>query len=163
MDFPNVTLVLQVGLPMDANSYTHRVGRTARAGKDGRAVILLTQAESFFLTKNRQFPINPYPASDRIQNDATTRSQIFNALQTVEDIDKSRAYRAYLGFMVGFCKSMKMSAPDLVQMANVFAMKGMQCSEIPEIEKRTAGMMGLKGVPGIRLAAPFQPDPPSMK
>ncbi len=59
MDFPDVSLVLQVGLPADADSYTHRVGRTARAGKDGRAIILLTQGETFFLKVNRQFPILP--------------------------------------------------------------------------------------------------------
>lgn len=59
MDFPDVSLVLQVGLPADADSYTHRVGRTARAGKDGRAIILLTQDETFFLKLNRQFPIQP--------------------------------------------------------------------------------------------------------
>ena len=59
MDFPDVSLVLQVGLPADADAYTHRVGRTARAGKDGRAANLLTQTESFFLSVNRQFPIKP--------------------------------------------------------------------------------------------------------
>ena len=163
MDFPNVTLVLQVGLPLDADSYTHRVGRTARAGKDGRAVLLLTQAESFFLRTNRQFPINPYPASDRIQNDATTRSQILNVLQAVEPRSKQRAYSAYLGFMKGFLNKMKMNATELVKMANVFAMEGMQCSEVPEMEKKTVGKMGLKGVPGIRFVAPFQGDHPSGK
>ena len=163
MDFPNVTLVLQVGLPLDADRYTHRVGRTARAGKDGRAILLLTQAESFFPKINRQFPINSYPAADRIQNDATSRSQIFNALQVVEPKYKQKAYSAYLGFMKGFLKQMRMNDIDLVKMANVFAMKGMQCSEVPEMEKKTVGKMGLKGVPGIRLAAPSQRDHPSRK
>ena len=163
MDFPNVTLVLQVGLPSDADSYTHRVGRTARAGKDGRAVLLLTEAESFFLKINRQFPINPYPASDRIQNDAATRSQILNVLQAVEPRSKQKAYSAYLGFMKVFLKQMKMNATDLVKMANVFAVEGMQCFEVPEMEKKIIGKMGLKGVPGIRIGAPFQGDRPSRK
>ena len=158
MDFPSVTLVLQVGLPMNADSYTHRVGRTARAGKDGRAVLLLTHMESFFLKANRQFPINPYPASDKILNDATSRSQIFNALQSVEPESKRKAYSAYLGFMKGFTRNMAIDAAGLVKMANAFAIEGMQCSEIPEMDKRTIGKMGLKGVPGIRFGSPSRDD-----
>lgn len=163
MDFPDVTLVLQVGLPVDADSYTHRVGRTARAGKDGRAVLLLTQAESFFLNVNRQFPINPYPASDKILNDATSRSQIFNVLQSVEPKSKQKAYSAYLGFMKVFLNRMQMDATELVRMANVFAIEGMQCNEVPEMERKTVGKMGLKGVSGIRYAAPSQDQQPGMK
>lgn len=163
MDFPNVTLVLQVGLPVDADSYTHRVGRTARAGKDGRAVLLLTQAESFFLKANRRFPINAYPASDKILNDATSRSHIVNVLQSVEPKSKQKAYSAYLGFMKVFLNKMQIDATKLVRMANVFAVEGMQCNEVPEMEKKTIGKMGLKGVPGIRFATPSQDGQPGVK
>ena len=163
MDFPDVTLVLQVGLPADSDSYTHRVGRTARAGKDGRAVILLTQAESFFLKVNRQFPIKPYPASDKILNDATSRTQIFKVLQSVDPKSKQKAYSAYLGFMKVFLNKMQIDATGLVRMANEFAMEGMQCNEVPEMEKKTIGKMGLKGVSGIRYAAPSQDGGSGMK
>ncbi|KAH3682720.1 hypothetical protein WICPIJ_006310 [Wickerhamomyces pijperi] len=49
MDFPNVTNVIQIGLPMDSTNYVHRVGRTARGGNSGRAVMILTSAESRFI------------------------------------------------------------------------------------------------------------------
>ena len=35
MDYPDVTAVVQVGLPSDKAQYVHRLGRTARAGKAG--------------------------------------------------------------------------------------------------------------------------------
>ena len=152
MDFPDVTLVLQVGLPMDGDAYTHRVGRTARAGKDGRAVILLTQAESFFLKVNRQFPIKSYPASDKILNDATSSSQIFKVLKSVDPKSKKKAYIAYLGFMKGFSNRMQIDNTELVRMANLFATEGMRCSEVPAIQKSIIGKIGLKGIPGIRYA-----------
>ena len=155
MDFPDVTTVLQVGLPADADAYTHRVGRTARAGKDGRAVLLLTQAESFFLRVNRQFPINPYTASDRILHDVASRNQIFDVLQSTEPMKKQKAYSAYLGFMKGFLKQMQMNTTGLVNLANDFAIKGLRCSEVPEMDKKVIGKMGLKGVPGIRFGKPF--------
>ena len=153
MDFPNVSLVLQVGVPADADCYTHRVGRTARAGKDGRAVLLLTQVESFFLKVNQQFPIFSHPASDEILNDATSRDQIFNALESVEPKSKQKAYSAYLGFMKGFLNKLQIDKTGLVRMANSFAIEGMRCYEVPEMEKRTIAKMDLKGVAGIRYCA----------
>ena len=150
MDFPDVSIVLQVGLPLNADSYTHRVGRTARAGKDGRAIILLTQAESFFLTVNHQFPIESYPASEKILNDSSSVNAMTKILQSIEPKSKQKAYSAYLGFMKVFINKMQINAVDLVGMANNFALKGMQSGEVPEMEKKTVGKMGLKGVGGIR-------------
>jgi ATP-dependent RNA helicase MSS116 len=33
LDYPDVTSVIQVGMPSDRAQYIHRLGRTARAGK----------------------------------------------------------------------------------------------------------------------------------
>ena len=40
IDVPTVTHVINYGLPMKAEDYTHRIGRTGRAGRDGLAVTL---------------------------------------------------------------------------------------------------------------------------
>jgi ATP-dependent RNA helicase MSS116 len=45
MDFPNVTHVIQVGLPRDRESYIHRLGRTGRAGKEGEGWLIVTPFE----------------------------------------------------------------------------------------------------------------------
>ena len=149
MDFPDVSLVLQVGLPADTDSYTHRVGRTARAGKDGRAIIMLTKAESFYLNINRQFGIKPYPASEKVLNDVTAHTMVSNALQNIDPDSKRKAYSAYLGFMKGFTNKLQLDSNGLVRMANDFALRGMGCGEVPIMEKKTIGKMGLKGVSGI--------------
>jgi len=57
MDFPDVGLVIQLGIPSDSEQYVHRVGRTGRAGKVGRAVMILTPEEVGWVRKNKQFPI----------------------------------------------------------------------------------------------------------
>ena len=138
MDFPDVTLVLQVGLPADADSYTHRVGRTARAGKDGRAILLLTRAEEFYLRVNPQFPIKPYPDSE-VLNAGRVAPAITIALHAIDPKAKQKAYSAYLGFMKGFLNKMRMTADQLVAMANDLALNGMLCDEVPEMEKKTIG------------------------
>lgn len=43
LDIPTVDVVLNYDLPLDSKTYIHRVGRTARAGKSGRAINLATQ------------------------------------------------------------------------------------------------------------------------
>ncbi len=43
LDISNVDLIINYDVPMDSESYVHRVGRTARAGKSGFAVTLVTQ------------------------------------------------------------------------------------------------------------------------
>lgn len=53
MDFPNVKEVLQIGVPTELSNYVHRIGRTARSGKEGRSVIFLCLEELPFIDELR--------------------------------------------------------------------------------------------------------------
>jgi superfamily II DNA/RNA helicase len=55
IDVPTITHVFNFGLPMKAEDYTHRIGRTGRAGRDGLAV---TFAE--FRDRRRVFEIEGF-------------------------------------------------------------------------------------------------------
>ena len=55
IDVPTITHVFNYGLPMKAEDYTHRIGRTGRAGRDGIAV---TFGE--FRDRRRIFDIEAY-------------------------------------------------------------------------------------------------------
>lgn len=43
LDIPKVAVVINVGLPLDPDDYVHRAGRTARAGRPGLVVSLMTE------------------------------------------------------------------------------------------------------------------------
>ena len=47
IDVNNVTHVINYNLPEDAENYTHRSGRTARAGKSGISIAIVTPKEAF--------------------------------------------------------------------------------------------------------------------
>ena len=49
IDVKGITLVLQHDLPEEPESYVHRIGRTARAGKDGKAIALCGPDERHLL------------------------------------------------------------------------------------------------------------------
>ncbi|CAE7008055.1 hypothetical protein CFE70_001539 [Pyrenophora teres f. teres 0-1] len=151
MDFPNVGLVIQVGLPSSTDQYVHRVGRTARAGKDGRAVLLLFEQESFFPRINKTLPIKPYTI-DIVSRLAPHQATIDRAFANVDEVSKSKAYQAFLGYNKTFVKKLQISTADLVRLANDYA-RSMGCPEPPMLEKSTVGKMGLKGVPGLRIGS----------
>ena len=45
LDIPHVSHVYNYDLPGDSKQYIHRIGRTARAGKDGIAISLVSQRD----------------------------------------------------------------------------------------------------------------------
>jgi ATP-dependent RNA helicase MSS116 len=149
MDFPNVSLVVQVGLPSNGEQYVHRVGRTARAGNEGRAVILLTQRESFFLKINKQLPITPYPHNISSTADSAAGS-VVTAFDSVDEATRTKAYQAWLGFHKTFTKQLQLNNEGLVAAANDYA-EAMGMPEPPLLDKQVVGKMGLRGVPGLNV------------
>ncbi|KAI7834872.1 P-loop containing nucleoside triphosphate hydrolase protein [Kickxella alabastrina] len=59
LDLPNVTSIIQFDPPSDLASYLHRVGRTARLGRVGEAVLFLLPSESAYLTLLQEKGLRP--------------------------------------------------------------------------------------------------------
>jgi len=60
LDFPLVDWVIQLDCPDDVDTYIHRVGRTARFERAGKALLMLCPSESAFVEKltGRKAPID---------------------------------------------------------------------------------------------------------
>nr|GEV30645.1 DEAD-box ATP-dependent RNA helicase 31-like [Tanacetum cinerariifolium] len=145
VDYPDVTLVIQVGLPADKAQYIHRLGRTGRKGKEGQGILLLALWEQFFLSTLKELPISK---AELPLVDPNTKKQVEKALSNVEMKNKESAYQAWLGYY----NSNKTIGKDkfrLVELANEFS-RSMGLDNPPAIPKLVLGKMGLKNVPGLR-------------
>ncbi|CAL1398654.1 unnamed protein product [Linum trigynum] len=145
VDYPDVTLVIQVGLPAGREQYIHRLGRTGRKGKEGQGILLLAPWEEFFLSTMKDLPLTK--ASVPTVDPETTK-KVERALSNVEMKHKETAYQAWLGYYNSDKKIGKDKA-KLVQLANDFS-RSMGLDNPPIIPKIILGKMGLKNVPGLR-------------
>ena len=77
MDFPNVTHVIQIGLPQSEEHYIHRIGRTARAGKTGEAWLLIWDSERRELRNRlRRMPLQQDRSLSAFSGDAEGHSSL---------------------------------------------------------------------------------------
>lgn len=79
LDFPAVDWVVQLDCPEDTDTYIHRVGRTARYEREGRAVLFLEPSEEEAMLsrlKQKKVPIEMIKVKEKKQQ--SIRSQLQN-------------------------------------------------------------------------------------
>lgn len=79
----NVSHVFNYDLPQTSDDYVHRIGRTARAGAKGEAIILLTKNENgrfnqLIRETGHQIVRTPASQFERLQTSANTEKRPFN-------------------------------------------------------------------------------------
>lgn len=99
VDIPEIDWVLQWDPPSNAAAFVHRVGRTARQGNDGNALIMLLPTEDAyvnFLTKNQKVTL--IPAQTHFDPLQEINSQVFDIqLKDRSIIDKgTRAFVSHI-------------------------------------------------------------------
>lgn len=128
IDVPSLTHVINYGLPQDTESYTHRSGRTGRAGKTGLVINLMNPAEArrlIGMTRRMEIKIEsmPIPEHDAVANSKQTKfiSQIKAAMHTAgaeslrmaeEALKHGEAVSVVAGLIeLGFRASLKVGRP----------------------------------------------------
>lgn len=135
LDFPAVDWVVQVDCPEDADTYIHRVGRTARYERDGRAVLFLDPSEEEgFLSRleAKKVPI------ERINVRQKKQTSIKNQLQNMCFKDPTLKYLGQKAF-VSYVRSIHVQKDK-----DVFKLEKLQLEEF-------AASLGLPGAPKIKF------------
>ena len=166
MDFPNVSHVIQIGLPRTADDYIHRVGRTGRAGKGGEGWLILLDDE------RNQFRRALGEAGSRIQEDRSLESAkldmtkgaqlpavtarlmqiIESGVRATDSQSKSAAYLSMLGPLSQASRN-KQTVIDLM---NDLARFGWGMAKPPGLPQGVISRLGLSGLSGVEVQE-YQP------
>ncbi|CAL9030038.1 unnamed protein product [Prunus brigantina] len=146
MNYPDVSLVIQVGIPSDRDQYIHRLGRTGREGKEGQGILLLAPWEEYFLEELKDLPVEKFPT---LRLDPGTKLKIEDSLAKIDGSVKEAAFHAWLGYYNSI-REIGRDKTTLVEQANQFCQSiGLQ--KPPSLFRKTALKMGLRDIPGIRI------------
>ncbi|KAI9804177.1 MAG: hypothetical protein M1825_001579 [Sarcosagium campestre] len=155
MDFPNVTHVIQVGVPPDRDTYIHRLGRTARADKTGEGWILAADVEMREIRSRLQrLPISPdtslASASVDMGKPAQLPAPIAEILTEIGDaakmVDFQAKYKAYLASLSIYAYLPRRAG---VAALNRLAQYGWGLETPPQIPAGLARKLGYNKVEGV--------------
>ncbi|EMD00362.1 hypothetical protein BAUCODRAFT_80806, partial [Baudoinia panamericana UAMH 10762] len=160
LDFPNVTHVIQMAIPPSREQYIHRIGRTARAGKEGEGYLIISHLETGEVRSRLQkLPLQPTNTLTTASLDLTRESQVpaeagkilemvRGAVTGVSMLDKVKVYQALLG-VYGYIGNKR----HLVEAMNNLALFGWGMREPPSIAPGLASRLRLDRVPGVRIGS----------
>jgi ATP-dependent RNA helicase MSS116 len=159
MDFPNVTHVIQIGLPPNREQYIHRIGRTGRGDKTGEGYIFVHRSE---ISQSRRLlgglPIVPDTSLEAAKVDMTaeaqlpaslaaTLMQIGDATKMVGRETKSAAYLAYLSQTAGG------QAAGIISALNQWTRYGWGWDQPPQVGAGLAQRLHISNIPGVNIGS----------
>ncbi|KAL4949802.1 P-loop containing nucleoside triphosphate hydrolase protein [Aspergillus filifer] len=135
LDFPAVDWVIQLDCPEDADTYIHRVGRTARYEREGRAVLFLDPSEEKGMLRRLE---QKKVEVERINVKANKQQSIKHQLQNMCFKDPELKYLGQKAF-ISYVKS-------------VYVQKDKDIFNIKELKLEDfAASLGLPGAPRIKF------------
>ncbi|KAL3471112.1 P-loop containing nucleoside triphosphate hydrolase protein [Aspergillus californicus] len=135
LDFPAVDWVIQADCPEDADTYIHRVGRTARYEREGRAVLFLDPSEEKGMLKRLE---QKKVAVERINVKANKQQTIKHQLQNMCFKDAELKYLGQKAF-ISYVKSVYVQKDK-----DTFKIKDLKLDDF-------AASLGLPGAPRIKF------------
>mmetsp|Transcript_5640 Transcript_5640/g.14111 ORF Transcript_5640/g.14111 Transcript_5640/m.14111 type:complete len:596 (+) Transcript_5640:151-1938(+) len=157
IDYPDVTEVIQIGLPESREQYIHRLGRTARAGKEGIGLLVLLPFESQFLSELRGIDV---PLDDELAPIIMRSSESEPPAWMMQNLSRIQsggnklassaqlAYLAFLGYYLGQANRIRSNRADVVKISNDFS-EAIGLAHVPALSPKLVTKMELSGVPGV--------------
>ncbi|KAL3800844.1 hypothetical protein HJC23_001681 [Cyclotella cryptica] len=158
IDYPDVTQVIQIGIPESREQYIHRLGRTARAGAGGKGLLVLFPFESQFLSELRGLNV---PIDGTLSSTLDSHSKLKVPEWMAQNFDRVKskgnklstsaelAYLAFLGYYLGQTDRISAgSKADVVTISTDFS-RAIGFHQVPSLPHKLIAKMDLIGVPGI--------------
>ena len=135
LDYPDVTAVVQLGIPTNRAQYIHRVGRTGRAGKAGSGYLLLSECERPFMATITDLPVQQRAALSPVAVKALQGTLARARSAAVGDELRQACYQAWIGFYNKQFTTLQWPKEELVNHANTFARAVLGLKSPPPLEE----------------------------
>ncbi|GAB0490126.1 hypothetical protein MMPV_001358 [Pyropia vietnamensis] len=166
LDVPHVATVLQAAPPQSPEAYIHRVGRSARLGRPGEAVLLLLPSEDTYVDylAVRSTPAAPLPPAYGTLP-AGLATSVAAAIRTATLADRAileAADSAFLSYLRAYKEHrcgyiLRMDNLDIAGVARAFGC--LRMPRVAEFAKYRAAMSSFVREPGLDLRAVPYADP----
>lgn len=163
MDFPNVSHVIQIGLPRTPDDYVHRIGRTGRAGKSGQGWLMLQEDERYAYKKMlgrgalnikddsslQTATLNMSQPTQLPQNVANVLNMIEGGIKAVPRGVKAQTYMSMLG-VLGMSPAPRQKQA-IIDMLNDLAKYGWGMEKPPGLSQALVSKLGFSRCRGIEI------------
>ena len=159
MDFPNVTHVIQVGLPQSHDTYVHRLGRTARGDKPGQGWLFVTPVETrerrrfpdVDLIKDTSLETAKVDMSREAQLPANVASLLSTSVQAAIKVEPELKTKAYMATLGAF--NWLPMKQQLINMMNARSRYGWGMESPPALPRMLVRKLGLAKCEGITIGS----------
>ncbi|MCT4620102.1 MAG: DEAD/DEAH box helicase [Marinisporobacter sp.] len=119
IDIDNISLVINYDIPQECESYVHRIGRTGRASRKGRAITFVTQKESKFLKEiheyiGKEIPLKERPNQETVENCKQEFIEKINTKLKIKETKGAQLSKEIMKLHINAGKKTKMRPVDIV-------------------------------------------------
>ena len=119
IDVENITHIINYDLPLEKDNYVHRIGRTGRAGKKGKAITFATRYENKFLQAIEQhigmeIPKQPIPSKEEAEQFKNEFYEKNDAKPVIKKTKASNFSKDIMKLYISAGKKKKIRTVDIV-------------------------------------------------
>ena len=119
IDVDSISLVINYDIPQDRESYVHRIGRTGRVNKLGKAITFVTHRETKFLKDiegyiEKEIPLKVRPDKETVNDSKEEFEEKINTRPEIKETKGAELDKEILKLHINAGKKTKMRASDIV-------------------------------------------------
>lgn len=133
LDIEDITLVINYDIPQDRESYVHRIGRTGRIDKLGKAITFVSQNEEKFLKDihdyiGKEIPLKERPEEETVHQSKQEFMMKINMLPEIKETKGAQLGAEIMKIHINAGKKTKMRPVDIV--GTLCSIQGLTAADI---------------------------------